>query len=147
MGSTRGGLRVTMNQQLKDGERSVWQLCPLTHTPTPQLPPSHRDLPGWAVLEGTTGVGTDGMGWIRIPAGTHRGRPGRGRCSLSPPRVPSAVLRSLEAPAGASGAALAGRSRSTASPAWALRWVQVIQPHRPCQHGQPNPTETAPSSS
>lgn len=96
-------LSATMNQQLKDGAWAVWQLCP-SHTPQliPERPPSR------AVLE--TATGTDGMGWIRILAGTHRGHPGQGRCSTSLLWVPRAQLRSLESPAGVLGAAVAGRS-------------------------------------
>lgn len=96
-----------MNQQLKDGDCSVWQLCPLTHT----LGHLNYGNPGetsQAVLswrQQQALAGTDGMGWIRISWWDTPGlRAGKMLQEPSPGwrrrRVPTAQLRSLEAPAG-----------------------------------------------
>lgn len=136
-------LSVTMNQQLKDGDWSVWQLCPLTHPLHTSTDP--RDLPAvpsWRQQQAL--VGTDGMGWIRIPAGTQRGHSGQGWGSTSPPWVPRAQLRSLETPAGALGAAVAGRRQS---PAQAVGWLRGkgLVPGNPTSLALPcNPQPTPP---
>lgn len=73
-----------------------------------------------------------GMGWIRIPAGTHQ--PCWAGMFPEPSLSPPAQLRA-ESPAGA---AVAGKSSSTVSPG--LAPVNPSSLALPCQHCQPNPT-------
>lgn len=91
-------LSVTMNQQLKDGDCSVWQLCPLTHT-LGHLNYSNPGETSQAVLSWRQQQALMGWDGSEFPGGTHRGS-GQGRCSTSPPRAGG----SAESPQHSSGA-------------------------------------------
>lgn len=65
---------TTPGWSLSNGAALPPQPTPDTSTATPES--------SWLRWPGDS---PDGMGWIRIPAGTHWGQPGQGRCSTSHP--------------------------------------------------------------